>query len=186
MFRPHIHLLPLTMAGMLLSSGVCSAGWLNRAPGAASGWFVDGRSDVPVLLPAGATQLVQSDDSNVWVSVTNGQVVVTTVSNWVVYAVITNITPAVVTIDEWDNYVVTASTNATPQVGDVYTGPPWVYGGWQKIWFGPGASPSGGWYLSMNLYNGGDCQIYQGGAPWFRRRLSLRNPTLLPARRSRH
>ena len=168
MFRPHIHLLPLTLAGMLLSSGVCSAGWLNRAPGAASGWVVDGRSDFTSPLSAGVTQLIQSDNSNVWVAVTNGQVVVTTVSNWIVYAVITNITPAVVTINEWDNYVVTASTNATPQVGDVYTGPPWVYGGWQKIWFGPGASPSCGWYLSMNLYNGGDCQIYQGGAPYGR------------------
>ena len=45
--RTHIHLLPLALAGMLLSSGVCSAGWLHPGSAGASGWFVDGRPNVP-------------------------------------------------------------------------------------------------------------------------------------------
>ena len=153
------HILALVaLAGALVAPGLSSAGWLNRAPGVASGWFVDGRADVPVLLPAGVTQLIQADNSNVWVSVTNGQVVVTTLSNWVVYAVITNVTPM------YPNAVVIASVNSSWQVGDLVLGPPSIeYWSGGPDWFtwttpqghvvlaGPvTSSPGSGWLFDAN------------------------------------
>ena len=86
-FRTRIHLLPMTMAGMLLSSGVCSAGWV-----------VDGRKGEVVA--TSAAQVIQPD-AVAGLVISNSQAVVWRAvpqlmhSNAEVTVVSTNVTDAV-------------------------------------------------------------------------------------------